>query len=351
MISFPEPINRILVTGGSGFIGGTLVRRLLKESSHKVFNLNKLGYASNLEVVNDEFDLNRYQLINIDLANKEDTKNAIDFIDPDIVFHLAAESHVDKSILGPRIFLEANMIGTFNLLESVVPHWESLASSRKDSFRFIHVSTDEVFGSLGPIGLFSEDSPYKPSSPYSATKAASDHLVKSWFQTYGLPTIITNSSNNFGAWQLPEKLIPVIIINAISKKNIPIYGDGKNIRDWIYVEDHIDALIKVALNGIVGDSYCIGANQEKSNEEIVEIICELLDRHNSINSPHNRFKSYVEDRKGHDRRYAINNKKIIADLGWYPKHNFIQAMSSTVKWYLENIDWCNKSLLNYQINK
>ncbi|WP_269606492.1 dTDP-glucose 4,6-dehydratase [Prochlorococcus marinus] len=346
MISFPEPINRILVTGGSGFIGGTLVRRILKETTHKVFNLDKLSYASNLDVVNNEFDLNRYQLLNIDLANKEDTKNAIDLIDPDIVFHLAAESHVDRSILGPRIFLEANMIGTFNLLESVFQHWESLELSRKDSFRFIHVSTDEVFGSLGPIGLFSEDSPYKPSSPYSATKAASDHLVKSWFHTYGLPTIITNSSNNFGAWQLPEKLIPVIIMNAISQKPIPIYGDGKNIRDWIYVEDHIDALLKVALNGRVGDSYCIGANQEKSNEEIVELICELLDSHNKSNAPHSRFKVFVKDRPGHDRRYAIDNKKIIQELDWCPKHDFSKAILITIEWYLSNLDWCKKHSSN-----
>ncbi len=342
MIAFSKPINRILVTGGSGFIGGTLVRRLLKETSHKVFNLDKLGYASNLEVVNNEFDLDRYQLLNIDLANHKDTKDTIDFIDPDIVFHLAAESHVDRSILDPRIFLEANIIGTFNLLESLVPHWKSLSSSRKDSFRLIHVSTDEVFGSLGITGLFSEESPYDPSSPYSATKAASDHLVKSWFQTYGLPTIITNSSNNFGAWQLPEKLIPVIILSAISKENIPIYGDGKNIRDWIYVEDHIDALIKVALNGTIGESYCIGGGQEKSNEEIVELICNILDSHNKLNAPHNRFKVFVNDRPGHDRRYAIDNQKIIKELNWSPKHDFSKAMLCTVKWYLENIDWCRK---------
>ena len=342
MINFPKSINRILVTGGSGFIGGTLVRRLLKETSLKIFNLDKLGYASNSNVINDSFDLKRYQLLNIDLANLEETRRAINLIDPDIVFHLAAESHVDRSIEGPRRFLEANIVGTYNLLDVLLTHWESLPPSRKDAFKLIHISTDEVFGSLGAKGLFSEESPYNPSSPYSATKAASDHLVKSWFETFGLPSIITNSSNNFGAWQLPEKLIPVIILNAISKKSIPIYGDGQNIRDWIYVEDNVDALLKVALQGRLGESYCIGGNQEKSNEEIVELICNLLDRYNNSNAPHNRFKVYVKDRLGHDRRYAIDSKKISKELGWHPKHDFLTAIKSTIKWYLNNINWCNK---------
>tara|TARA_Y100001968_G_scaffold59618_2_gene50615 strand:- start:459 stop:1502 length:1044 start_codon:yes stop_codon:yes gene_type:complete len=345
MIPFSKSTNKVLVTGGSGFIGGTLVRRLLKETSLKIFNLDKLGYASNSNVINDSFDLKRYKLINIDLVNLKETQRVINLIDPDIVFHLAAESHVDRSIQGPRRFLEANIIGTFNLLDSLLTHWESLPLWRKDSFKLIHVSTDEVFGSLGKEGLFNEESPYNPSSPYSATKAASDHLVKSWFKTFGLPSIITNSSNNFGAWQLPEKLIPVIIMNAITKKPIPIYGDGQNIRDWIYVEDHVDALLKVALHGRVGESYCIGGNQEKSNEEIVELICHFLDKYNETNAPHNRFKINVKDRLGHDRRYAINIKKISQELGWYPKYDFEIAIESTVKWYLNNIDWCNKYIL------
>ena len=341
-MNFPESLKNILITGGSGFIGGTLVRRLMKETNSKIFNLDKLGYASNPDVHSKYKDDDRYQLLNIDLFNLEETKAAIKLTDPDIIFHLAAESHVDKSIIFPRTFLESNVIGTFNLLEAVMPHWESLSTERRTSFRFIHVSTDEVFGSLGHKGYFSEDSPYNPSSPYSATKAASDHIVRSWYQTYGLPSIITNSSNNFGAWQLPEKLIPMIIMNAISNKPIPIYGDGKHIRDWIYVEDHINALIKVALHGRVGDSYCIGSNQEKTNEEILELICGLLDLRSKLNAPHNKLKVYVDDRLGHDRRYAINSKKIRHELNWYPKYDFKDAISTTVSWYLENIQWCMK---------
>ena len=342
MSLFPKAINRILVTGGSGFIGGTLIRRLLKQKSLTVFNLDKTFCSTSLDFFQANFGINRYKVLNVDLTNPHETKKAIEFINPDIIFHLAAETHVDRSIIGPRIFLDSNVIGTFNLLESVMAHWESLSSPRKDLFRFIHISTDEVFGSLGSNGLFSEGSPYKPSSPYSATKAASDHLVRSWYQTYGLPSIITNTSNNFGAWQLPEKLIPKIIINAISNKPIPIYGDGKNIRDWIYVEDNIDALIKVTLNGKIGDSYCIGAGQEKSNLEIVELICEILDCKNKLNAPHNRLKILVKDRPGHDRRYAIDNKKIRTELNWSPKFNFSEAILVTIEWYLENIEWCNK---------
>ena len=341
-MNFDRHFKRVLVTGGSGFIGGTLVKRLIRDTNVKVFNIDKISDSRNLDIQNKSFDFNRYQFLRIDLSNSEDTKSGIKQIDPDIVFHLAAESHVDRSITAPRIFLESNVVGTFNLLEGILPHWQSLSSIRKDSFRVIHISTDEVFGSLDSNGRFSESSRYNPRSPYSATKAASDHLVKSWFHTYGLPSIITNSSNNFGPWQFPEKLIPVIILNAISNKSIPIYGDGKHIRDWIYVEDHIDALLKVALRGKVGESYCIGGCQEKNNDEIVELICELLDVYNKSNAPHNRFKIYVKDRLGHDRRYAIDSTKIRKEVKWFPKYSFPEAISSTVKWYLRNIDWCNK---------
>ncbi len=344
MINFSKAFNRILITGGSGFIGGTLVRRLLKEKNLKIFNIDKLGYASNFDMFNEKLYLDRYKVLKIDLSNFEDTKTAIKLINPDIVFHLAAESHVDRSISGPRKFLESNVIGTFNLLEALRSHWELLSPTRKDFFRLIHISTDEVFGSLGPDGFFSEESPYNPSSPYSATKAASDHLVKSWNRTYGIPIIITNSSNNFGPGQFPEKFIPVIILNALLSKPIPIFGDGKNIRDWLYVEDHIDALIKISLTGKVGDSYCIGGQKEKSNEEIVNVICELLDRENYLNAPHNRFKIYIKDRLGHDKRYAIDTKKIKEEVNWVPKHDFLEALSFTVKWYLNNIDWCKKYL-------
>ena len=339
---FSQYLNRVLITGGSGFIGGTLIRRLLKNTKLNIFNLDKFGYASNSEIHNQFNKLSRYKLLKVDLSNFEDTKMAIKVADPDIVFHLAAESHVDRSIAGPRIFLESNIIGTFNLLEALMPHWESLSMARKDNFRLIHVSTDEVFGTLGASGQFCEESQYSPNSPYSATKASSDHLVNSWHQTYGFPSIITNSSNNFGPWQLPEKLIPVIIINALLNKPIPIYGDGKNIRDWIYVEDHINALIKVALNGRIGDKYCIGGGQEKSNLEIVDLICKFLDYENKSNAPHSRLKLYVKDRLGHDKRYAINSKKIKEELNWKPKYDFSDAIISTIKWYTNNIDWCNK---------
>ena len=343
-MEFSSYFNRVLVTGGSGFIGGTLVRRLIRETNLMVFNLDKSAIECSLDIDRNFSDIDRYQFLNTDLSNYEDTLFAIKESNPDLVFHLAAESHVDRSISGPRAFIQSNILGTFNLLEALLPHWESLSPERKKIFRLVHVSTDEVFGSLGPDGLFSEDSPYDPSSPYSATKAASDHLVQSWYQTYGLPSIITNSTNNFGPWQLPEKLIPLIIINAIDNKPIPIYGDGKNIRDWIYVEDHVEALIKVALNGKLGDSYCIGGSQEKSNNEIVELICSLLDSQKQFNAPHNRLKCYVKDRLGHDYRYAVDTKKIREDLDWVPKYKFSHAMSSTVKWYLKNIDWCNKHL-------
>jgi len=337
MAKFPKIIKRILVTGGSGFIGTNLITKLLTETKCDIFNLDKVELSNNIKNFNDH---DRYHFLQIDINNYEACQKGLKLSNPDIVFHLAAESHVDKSISGPRVFIESNVVGTFNLLESSMLHWKALSSHRGEFFRFIHVSTDEVFGSLGPKGLFSEKSSYDPSSPYSASKAASDHLAKAWFQTYGFPSIVTNSSNNFGPWQLPEKLIPVIITKAINKQPIPIYGDGKNVRDWIYVEDHIDALIEIALHGRIGDSYCIGGNQEKNNEEILELICNFLDQYKKINAPHHRFKVYVKDRLGHDRRYAIDNTKLRNELKWSPKHNFSTAISSTVKWYLNNIDWC-----------
>ncbi len=347
MIIFPNSIRNILVTGGSGFIGGALIRRLLKETKLKVFNLDKIGYASNSNGLANQLGKiskysNRYQLLNINLANKEKTHEAINSISPDIVFHLAAESHVDKSISGPTVFMESNIIGTFNLLEALRNHWECLSNKRKDNFLILHISTDEVFGSLGENGFFSEESSYNPRSPYSASKASSDHLVKAWYYTYGLPSIVTNCSNNYGPWQFPEKLIPYVILNSISNKVFNLYGDGKNIRDWIYVEDHIDALLEITKKGKVGSSYCIGANQEKTNEEVVELICKLLDKYHQTGSPHIKNKRYIKDRLGHDRRYALSTKKITNHTEWRPKYSFEQGLNFTIKWYLKNIDWCKE---------
>ena len=347
MSNLTKTKKNILVTGGCGFIGGTLIRRLLKETSFTIYNLDKIGYASNLDVLNLRKDglynySERYHLIKANLASREETQCIINTILPDIVFHLAAESHVDKSISGPFTFLESNIIGTFNLLESLRTYWELLPITKKDNFRMLHISTDEVFGSLGKNGLFSETSKYDPRSPYSASKASSDHLVKAWQYTYGLPTIVTNCSNNYGPWQYPEKLIPITILKAISNKRIPVYGDGKNIRDWIYVEDHVDALLKLMLEGRVGSSYCIGASQEKTNNEVVDLICKLLDNHLEINSPHIRLKKYVKDRPGHDKRYALNSSKIKDEIKWTPKYTFEEGIELTVDWYLKNIDWCEK---------
>mgnify|MGYP001436097854 CR=1 FL=1 len=333
MIKFPKSINKILVTGGSGFIGTTLVEKLIRNTNIQVYNLDKLGYASNSSKFLNSCESNRYVMLKVDLCNEEDTENAVKLSNPDLVFHLAAESHVDRSIVEPKTFIDNNIIGTFNLLKSLNIHWQRMEIKRKKSFRVLHVSTDEVFGSLFKDESFSEKSPYDPRNPYSATKAASDHLVRTWNNTYGLPTLITHSSNNYGPYQHSEKLIPTIINNALSKKEIPIYGDGKNIRDWIYVEDHVDALIQVILQGKVGQSYCIGSENQKTNLEIVETICEFLDVYIPHNSPHIRFLKLVDDRKGHDRKYAINNRKIKEELNWMPKYDFKKGISRTIKWY------------------
>jgi len=351
MIKFQDSTKNILVTGGCGFIGGTLIKRLLQETNHKIFNLDKLGYASNLDIIKNESkeissNSNRYQFLKVNLIDRKATEEAIEIISPDIVFNLAAESHVDTSISKPEIFIDSNIVGTFNLLESLRSHWENLPTKRKDDFLILHISTDEVFGTLGKNGLFSETSPYHPRSPYSASKASSDHLVKSWYYTYGLPSIITNCSNNYGPWQFPEKLIPLVILNSIHNKKFPIYGDGKNIRDWIYVEDHIDALFKLISDGEVGSSYCIGGNDEKTNEEIVAIICKFLDKYRPIGRPHIKLKNYIKDRPGHDRRYGVDTNKITAQTGWRPKYKFEEGIDITVRWYLQHIDWCERITIN-----
>ena len=337
--------QRILVTGGAGFIGGALVRRLLADTEALVFNLDKLGYASDLasiEMLPQAAE--RHQLLQVDLTNAEATVAAVQQADPDLVLHLAAESHVDRSIEGPAAFVDSNITGTFNLLQAVRVHCEQLPGKRQERFRFHHISTDEVFGSLGATGRFSETTPYSPRSPYSASKAASDHLVNAWHHTYGLPVVLTNCSNNYGPWQFPEKLIPVVILKAAAGEPIPLYGDGANVRDWLYVEDHVEALLLAATRGRIGESYCVGGAGERTNKQVVEAICTLIDQLRPAGAPHIRLITRVIDRPGHDRRYAIDPTKISNELGWQPRHNFEQGLSATVRWTFENLEWCERVL-------
>lgn len=328
---------RVLVTGGAGFIGGAMVRRLLAESNVQVFNLDKLGYASDLTGIDAMPEaVERHHLMQVDLADATATVAAVRAADPDLVMHLAAESHVDRSIQGPRGFIDTNVCGTFNLLEAIRGHWEQLPARRRERFRFHHISTDEVFGSLGPEGRFSETSPYDPRSPYSASKAASDHLVRAWHHTYGLPTVLTNCSNNYGPGQFPEKLIPVVILKAAAGEPIPLYGDGGNVRDWLYVDDHVEALLLAATRGQLGESYCVGGYGEHSNKQVVEAICALMDQFRPSGAPHSRLITSVADRLGHDRRYAIDPAKIIAELDWQPRYGFARGLEICVRWYLDH---------------
>ena len=333
--------RRILVTGGAGFIGGAVVRRLLQESEAIVFNLDKMGYASELTSIDHALSalgpdhVERHQLLKVDLADAEAVAAAVAQADPDLVMHLAAESHVDRSIAGPGVFIQSNVTGTYNLLQAVRSHYDALSNERRSQFRLHHISTDEVFGSLGPEGRFSETTPYDPRSPYSSSKAASDHLVSAWHHTYGLPVVLTNCSNNYGPWQFPEKLIPVVTLKAAARKAIPLYGDGLNVRDWLYVEDHVDALLLAACRGESGRSYCVGGYGERTNREVVECICKHLDDLIPGQSPHADLIEMVNDRPGHDRRYAIDPTRIETELGWSPRHEFSTAIAETVRWYLK----------------
>ena len=334
--------RRILVTGGAGFIGGAVVRRLLQESEAIVFNLDKMGYASELTSIDHALSalgpdhVERHQLLKVDLADAEAVAAAVAQADPDLVMHLAAESHVDRSIAGPGVFIQSNVTGTYNLLQAVRSHYDALSNERRSQFRLHHISTDEVFGSLGPEGRFSETTPYAPRSPYSSSKAASDHLVSAWHHTYGLPVVLTNCSNNYGPWQFPEKLIPVVTLKAAARKAIPLYGDGLNVRDWLYVEDHVDALLLAACRGESGRSYCVGGYGERTNREVVECICKHLDDLIPGQSPHADLIEMVNDRPGHDRRYAIDPTRIETELGWSPRHEFSTAIAETVRWYLKH---------------
>ena len=332
--------RRVLVTGGAGFIGGAVVRRLLRESEAIVFNLDKMGYASDLtsieEVLSELGDESeqRHVLQQVNLADANAVRDAVKAADPDLVMHLAAESHVDRSIASPGVFIESNVTGTYNLLQAVKEHVDGLSGERQDNFRLHHISTDEVFGSLGSEGRFSETTPYDPRSPYSSSKAASDHLVSAWHHTYDLPVVLTNCSNNYGPWQFPEKLIPVVTLKAAAGESIPLYGDGLNVRDWLYVEDHVDALLLAACRGQSGRSYCVGGYGERTNREVVECICSHLDALRPLGSPHSDLIELVRDRPGHDRRYAIDPTRIENELGWKPRHDFSTAIEATVRWYL-----------------
>ncbi len=333
---------KVIVTGGAGFIGGTLIRKVLKEKDWIVYNLDNLGYASDLSWIKDSDDYNlRHFFLKVDLREKEKLENILKDIAPSLIIHLAAESHVDRSIDDPLNFIESNILGTFNLLEASRTYWNEISENKKKLFRFIHISTDEVFGTLGIDGKFDENTKYSPRSPYSSSKASSDHLVQSWFHTYGLPTIITNCSNNFGPYQFPEKLIPLSILKGIKGEEIPLYGDGLNIRDWLYVDDHVDALLLVADKGKVGKRYCIGGFGERTNKDVQLQICNILDEVNPREFLHADLIKNVADRPGHDKRYAINSNLLQKELGWTPKITFENGLKKTVNWYFNNLKWTN----------
>ena len=338
---------RILVTGGAGFIGSALIRHLIQHTGHQVLNLDKLTYAGNLESLAPVDDNPRYRFVQADIADSPVVAQTLAEFQPDAIMHLAAESHVDRSIDGPAAFIQTNIVGTYSLLESTRAYWLGLSAERKAAFRFHHISTDEVYGDLhGVDDLFTETTPYAPSSPYSASKAASDHLVRAWQRTYGLPVLLTNCSNNYGPYHFPEKLIPLMILNALAGKPLPVYGNGQQVRDWLYVEDHARALLKVVSEGKVGETYNIGGHNEQKNLDVVRAICALLEEL----APHKpsgvaRYEdliTYVQDRPGHDLRYAIDAGKIERELGWVPQETFESGLRKTVQWYLDNLDWCRR---------
>lgn len=338
---------KILVTGGAGFIGSAVIRHLLGHTADCVVNLDKLTYAGNLESLAGVSGSPRYAFEQVDICDRAETERVFRDHQPDAVMHLAAESHVDRSIDGPAVFIQTNIVGTYNLLEVARDYWKSLDAPRKGSFRFHHVSTDEVFGDLAPLAApFTERTPYAPSSPYSASKAGADHLVRAWHRTYGLPVLMTNCSNNYGPYHFPEKLIPLMILNALEGKPLPVYGRGEQVRDWLHVEDHARALHLVITQAKIGEAYNIGGNAERRNIDVVRSLCAILEE---LAPPKlagvRRYEdliTYVQDRPGHDHRYAIDASKIRRDLGWAPRETFDSGIRRTVRWYLENRDWCRR---------
>ena len=340
-------VKKLLVTGGAGFIGSAVIRHIINNTEHSVINVDKLTYAGNLESLESIENNDRYSFEQVDICDATEIKRLFNTHQPDIVMHLAAESHVDRSIDGPGEFIQTNIVGTYVLLEEARGYWSTLADSKKNAFRFHHVSTDEVYGDLeGTDDLFTEDTAYAPSSPYSAAKASSDHLVRAWQRTFKFPTLITNCSNNYGPFQFPEKLIPLIILNALEGKDLPIYGDGKQIRDWLYVDDHARALLHVALTGEIGETYNIGGHNEMQNIDVVRTVCSILDelvpsKLDSVKR-YDELIIYVGDRAGHDIRYAIDATKIENELGWTPDETFETGIRKTVRWYLDNNIWCER---------
>ena len=343
---------KILLTGGAGFIGSAVVRYIIENTTDSIINVDKLTYAGNLESLKSVDANDRYTFEHVDICNREELDRVFKMHKPDAVMHLAAESHVDRSITGPAEFIQTNIVGTYNLLEAAREYWNTLDTAAQQAFRFHHISTDEVYGDLPhpdeqaddvlgkELPLFTEQTSYAPSSPYSASKASSDHLVRAWLRTYGFPTIVTNCSNNYGPYHFPEKLIPLVILNALEGKGLPIYGKGDQIRDWLYVEDHARALYKVVTEGVVGETYNIGGHNEKQNIEVVQTICSILDELVPKASKYSEQITFVSDRPGHDRRYAIDSSKMSKELNWEPVETFETGLRKTIEWYLTNHQWC-----------